>query len=498
MKKLCTLLACSSFFSVHAQTIIYSENFEGASPTFTLNTADLSSATSGYNTWIINNSYTGGSFNDNDCGTGTLSIATTPSQPGTITNAPNSKYMHITNLDASSQGVSNANFAASDGAIFCHDDENNFTKMTSDISTSGQTGVIVSFYWMCDGSANNYGELYYSTDGGTSWNLQQGGMQNQASWTQATITNAVFDNKPTLRFGFRFVNTLAFSASDPPLCVDEFVVSVPAAATITTGNITGGSPYCAGENLIVPYTITGTFNGSNTFTAELSDGSGSFASPVAIGNVVSSSSGNINCNIPANTPTGTGYLIRVTGTQPMTTGSTSGPITINALPSVTAGNSGPYCAGNTINLTATAGSASYGWAGPLSYTSSSQNPTIPSSTTGMSGSYTVTATSTAGCTSTSSTVVTVNSCAGIEDEEMAQVSIYPNPATDAFTLSINENMVGDARVSVINLVGEVVYTMTPNQSKNMISTEALGLKSGIYLVQVRYHDQAKVVRLIVR
>ncbi|MCW3072330.1 MAG: hypothetical protein JWO44_2220 [Bacteroidetes bacterium] len=72
----------------------------------------------------------------------------------------------------------------------------------------------------------------------------------------------------------------------------------------------------------------------------------------------------------------------------------------------TANNTGPYCAGSTIALSATGG-GTYSWTGPGGYTSPLQNPTLSSSTTAMSGTYTVTVTNaTATCTAT--TVVTVN------------------------------------------------------------------------------------------
>jgi hypothetical protein len=499
MKKLFTLLACGAIISAQAQ-VLYTENFEGASPTFTLNTSDQSSTTSGYNSWIINNVYAGGSFTDNICGNGSIPIATTPSQPGTITNAPNSKYMHIVNNDANSQSVSNANFATSDAGLFCLDDENYFTKMTSDISTVGMTGVTVSFYWMCDGSAGEaYGELYYSTDAGSSWNLQTGSLAGQTSWTQASITNSIFDNKATLRFGFRFVNTFTFSAGDPPLCVDEFSIFVPASSTIATGTPTPAPAYCAGATFTLPYTIGGTYTAGNVFTAQLSDGVGSFASPTTIGSVTTTSAGNINCTVPAGTTTGIGYMVRVISSTPSITGTTYGPFTINALPVPSPSNTGPYCAGTTISLNAAGGSADYDWTGPLSYVqTNTQNPSIVSSTTGMSGVYTVTATTSANCSATGTTTVSVLDCSGIEDSYLDQVGIFPNPTTDVFTISIPDAIANDAKVSIINLVGEQVYTMNTTQSKTMISTQSLGLKAGIYLVQIRYNNQNKVIRLIVR
>jgi len=72
----------------------------------------------------------------------------------------------------------------------------------------------------------------------------------------------------------------------------------------------------------------------------------------------------------------------------------------------TASNGGPYCAGQTIQLNSTGGPP-YNWSGPGGYTSTTQNPTRPTSTVAMSGVYTVTVGS-GGCTATATTNVVVN------------------------------------------------------------------------------------------
>jgi len=68
-----------------------------------------------------------------------------------------------------------------------------------------------------------------------------------------------------------------------------------------------------GFPLTVNFSTPGTPLGSTSFLAELSDASGSFANPVVIGALYSEvTSGAIDALIPANTPPGMGYKIRVT------------------------------------------------------------------------------------------------------------------------------------------------------------------------------------------
>ena len=124
--------------------------------------------------------------------------------------------------------------------------------------------------------------------------------------------------------------------------------------SITTSTVTG-SPFCAGAAVNIPYTISGTFTAGNIFTAQLSDATGSFASPVAIGTLTSTNAGTINATIPFTTASGTAYRVRVVSSNPATTGSNNGAnLTINALtlsaPVIT-GTS--FCQGQTFSITYT-------------------------------------------------------------------------------------------------------------------------------------------------
>ncbi|HPF00706.1 MAG TPA: hypothetical protein PKY63_08575, partial [Bacteroidales bacterium] len=73
----------------------------------------------------------------------------------------------------------------------------------------------------------------------------------------------------------------------------------------------------------VAFTSTDLFS-SNTYTAQLSNASGSFASPVNIGSLLTdANSGTITFTIPPGTPTGSGYMIRVISSNPVVIGSNS-------------------------------------------------------------------------------------------------------------------------------------------------------------------------------
>lgn len=364
-----TLIFPAILFSVsQAQTTIFSENFESGNQSFILNSSDLGSSAgiAGTNYWIVNNAYAGGS--------GTLSclgfpfsftVNNTQSQPAAVINSPNSFYMHISSAAAVSSGVNCASFTAADG--LCNFDEYNFAKMSSDISTVGYDSIEISFYWLCAGGPQSYGELYYSTTSGSSWlpvNTPTATLNNQSSWIQRKISVVDFEQKPAIRFGFRFVNLTATSASDPSLGIDEFVVkgfvNAPA-ATISNATFNGTS-FCPGDVINVNFNTGGTFNPGNVFSVQLSNSAGSFASPVTIGQLTAQSASAINSTIPVGTAAGNAYRIRVVSSNPNVSGADNGTnLTIAAGP--TAGTAAAVqdtlCSAESsiVTLSAVSGSA---------------------------------------------------------------------------------------------------------------------------------------------
>ena len=172
---------------------------------------------------------------------------------------------------------------------------------------------------------------------------------------------------------------------------------------ITTGTI--NSPLCQGTEINVPYTILRAFNAGNVFTAQLSDATGSFTTPVAIGTLTSTAAGTISATIPVSTPQGTAYRIRVVSSSPAIIGSpNAGYITINQNPVMT-----PTATPATIIAGA---SSSLAVSSDIIGTTFEWNPGVligtPVSVTPVTTTtYTVTGTA-AGCTGSASVTVTVN------------------------------------------------------------------------------------------
>ena len=306
-----------------AQTVLFQESFESGTNSFTLNTTDVGSMVGGANTWLVNNVFAGGNGSVNCLGFDLpFTIPSTAGQPSGI-GSQNGNYLHTASSEAAADGVLCCSFGAADG--FCTDEGNHFAAMSNDISTVGSTDVAFEFWWLCQGGSANYGEVYYSIDGGLAWTLITlpiSQYKNQSSWVQQSITLPAFSGAATLRFGFRFVNGIGTGAADPGFGIDDIkaiggVDTEP--PTLATGAL-GTSEYCVGASIVLPYNATGSFTVGNTFTAQLSDAVGAFGSPMNIGSTVATTSGSINCTLPGGLSPGTGYRVRVVSDMPVLIG----------------------------------------------------------------------------------------------------------------------------------------------------------------------------------
>jgi hypothetical protein len=161
---------------------------------------------------------------------------------------------------------------------------------------------------------------------------------------------------------------------------------------------------CKAFSLNIPITMDGAFGAGNIYTAQLSDATGSFTSPVTIGTLTSNGNGinqtgTISATIPANTPNGTLYRIRIVSNNPAFIGSiNSAPITI-VKPDIGADLVRSKCIGFTYNLAADFTDAS------LTYQYFDNSFNVVNANVN-SGTFNVIATNTNGCKDTAQVVVT--------------------------------------------------------------------------------------------
>ena len=193
-------------------------------------------------------------------------------------------------------------------------------------------------------------------------------------------------------------------AVTPDMGADEFTPPTCAGAIGGTTAVTGNSIFCGSGSPAITASGYSTGTGStyiwqyssDNFSGDVHDFSGQTNPATLTTGVVSAT---------------TSYRLKVTCTSGAATDYSTPviTITIKPVPTASASSNSPVCSGHTLSLTGTTNiGTTYSWTGPNSFTSSSLNPDISSSTTAATGTYSFTA-SLNGCTSAAGTTsVTVN------------------------------------------------------------------------------------------
>ncbi len=334
-------------FSASAQNILLlSENFQTGGASFTLNGAGVGS-NSGINQWVINNQYTGGSGYPN-----TMRQDSTYS--GTISFAPYSQYLHIRDMNSAPLNATFDPTVASD----------RFTFLNKGVCTMSMSQVEVSFFYLCEGNAGAYGEVYYSRNGGPWTKVGLSQYNNKYKWKFESIMDPAFDNCKDLRIGFRWINSTG-SVKSESFSVDDvnivgFYDQTNNPVTINITNVTP-NPVCQGANLFIFWSLSDTLC-DGTYEVELSNSSGSFSSAVNLGvfNInYPQTSGAIAVVIPSNTPAGNCYKVRINrlAPPPVITGTASVcfivqvcPNTITTLQAAVLKDPDTVCAGSVIDV----------------------------------------------------------------------------------------------------------------------------------------------------
>ncbi|QHV98792.1 hypothetical protein [Spirosoma endbachense] len=249
-----------------------------------------------------------------------------------------------------------------------------------------------------------------------------------------------------------------------------------------------------GSVLSVPFSTTGSFGGSNSFTIQLSDMGGNFTNPVIVG---SGSVSPINITIPAHTIPGSGYRMRVVSSDPLAEGTVSPTIlTVTVPPSLSASSNSPAgqaSVGDTLRLTTTGQNltgATYQWSGPSlegpnGYTSTASNPIIPNSTTANNGTYTVTATTPSGCTASAQTSVSlITACRMVYDGD---------PVANCDSTTADSTHLGLIVVKLLNIPEGSGLHITLYQQTTAIATASSAPASFTGLIDGSYRVEAYAV-----
>lgn len=242
-----------------------------------------------------------------------------------------------------------------------------FAVTSPNTAVSWAGGSVQNITWNVSGTTANgintaSVKISLSTDGGYTYPTVLIASTANDGTENVTLPNI---STTTARVKVEAVGNIFFDISNT-----NFTITASAGlTTITTSSI---SPlnYCAGAALNVSFTTNAAANAGNVFTAQLSNGSGSFADSVIIGTLTSINAGTISCVIPSNTVSGSAYRIRVVSSSPAVTGSNNGNnIVISAQVAAAGGINTAFtdfCGGLPITFTCgpIANATYYNWTPP--------------------------------------------------------------------------------------------------------------------------------------
>ena len=95
---------------------------------------------------------------------------------------------------------------------------------------------------------------------------------------------------------------------------------------------------------------------------------------------------------------------------------------------------------------------------------------------------------------TNTTLHTIDYTLGVKElSKGGSIRVMPNPANDKVFINLTDK--GNCTVSLINMLGEIVYTSTNNKDQLLLSTS--GIPAGIYLVRAENEKSVYQSKLIV-
>ncbi|MBI4751355.1 MAG: VCBS repeat-containing protein [Acidobacteria bacterium] len=202
------------------------------------------------------------------------------------------------------------------------------------------------------------------------------------------------DQNPTRPATVANAGLYSVTVTDSNNCSSTAATTTVVVNPLPTVSASNTGPYCEGGTIqlnATPGVGTAPFTFSWT-------GPGGFTSSVQ------------NPTRPATTANAGLYSVTITDANNCTSSAAATTtVVVNPLPTVSAGNTGPYCDGTTIQLNSTPsgnGPVTFSWTGPNGFTSSDQNPTRPA-TAANAGLYSVTVTDSNNCVSSPAATTTV-------------------------------------------------------------------------------------------
>lgn len=266
------------------------------------------------------------------------------------------------------------------------------------------------------------------------------------SWDNGAINGVSF--VPTNTTNYIVTGTNAYGCQDQ----DDLLVTVNALPTISAGV---NQTICAGDSILLQA------NGAANYTWNIGQFNGTYFQPASTMTLSVVGIDTNNCE-----------------------GSSAFTVEVNPNPTIFLVSDTTVCDYNLpLQLTAAGNATSFLWSNGTSGTSISIT---------QAGTYIVTG-ELNGCTETASTVVTLDPCLGIYEEDLFKLSFYPNPTQNEVYGMFN--MPISATISILTMDGRVLFTdQVKNQTEIMLDFSSFA--RGSYLIKLDQNGETNLSKVI--
>ena len=320
---------------------------------------------------------------------------------------------------------------------------------------------------ICSGGQYTYSIAPVSGATSYTWTLPR-------SWTGTSTTTSIVANSDSVAGYVTVVARSGCSSSLP----QTLAVSTTSLVPPLPGIIGGPSSVCAGTTdsfYVTPVTRT------SVYTWTLPNGwTGTSAT-----NSIIATAGSAGGVITVTAQNGCGTSSAQTKTD-----------TVNPLPQVVFDfNKNPVCDGRPNVVILNAGTPSGG-----DYTGPGVSGNTFFSTTSLNpGNYVLTYTYTDvnGCTASDTANLNVINCVGIDNIDADQIGVYPNPFSDAITISTNGNY-GNGTAVLTDATGREVKRIDFNAGEMSILLNTSSLTGGMYMLGIYVESKLVAVKKLVR
>jgi hypothetical protein len=375
-------------------------------------------------------------------------------------------------------GTGTATAAVTGGAApYMYSWSNNSTAATATGLTAGSYAVTVSDVNACRSITSNIDVVNPSAPTATlsSSNLNCANVNTGT----ASLTAIAGGTTP---YTYTWSNTAATTAAVTGLAAGAFSVTINDAANcayVTSGNITSPMPI-----VLTPTTTNGNCQGvAGSASVAATGGTGAFtfvwSNAATTANISGLNAGSYTvtatdangcaATISANTQSGAGFTLAIVGTDASANAATDG----------------------AANLSVTGGLA------PFTYVWS--NGATTEDISGLAANtYSTTVTDANGCTMSSNVVISQPVGVVGTSADAFSMSLFPNPAQHTATLSLRLTRAAQVNIQVINITGQVLYSLENSQNGEILYTLPLAnFAEGVYFVRIAAGEQTTTTRLVI-